>query len=150
MVFDASGNLFFTSTGGSSNPNTVFECTAACLKTGAPAPAALWAEPTTTVAEGSANASWYIGGVAVDSWGNVFITDTLMVAAANTNYQSTVKELTYSGGVYSSTPTTLYTLTVASPGAYDNQLDGVATMRMELCTTRRSMTGSSPLGTTTA
>ena len=127
MVFDASGDLFFTSTGGSTNPNTVFECTAACVKTGSPAPAALWAEPTATVAEGSANASWYIGGIAVDPWGDVFITDTLMVAAANTNYQSTVKELTYSGGVYSSTPTTLYTLTVASPGAYDNQLDGVAT-----------------------
>ncbi len=50
-----------------------------------------------------------------------------MVASANTNYQSTLKELTYSGGAYSSTPTTLYTLTVGSPSAYDNQLDGVAT-----------------------
>jgi hypothetical protein len=126
MVFDASGDLFFTSTGGSSNPNTVLECTAACLTTGSPAPAALWAEPTATVAEGSANASWYIGGVAVDPWGDVFVTDTLMVASANTNYQSTLKELTYSGGTYNSTPTTLYTLTVSSPSAYDDQLDGVA------------------------
>ncbi|HXS12322.1 MAG TPA: chitobiase/beta-hexosaminidase C-terminal domain-containing protein [Acidobacteriaceae bacterium] len=126
MVFDASGDLFFTSTAGSSNPNTVYECTATCLKTGTPAPTALWAEPTATVAEGSANASWLIGGVAVDPWGDVFITDTLMVASANTNYQSTLKELTYSGTTYSSTPTTVYTLTVASPSAYDNQLDGVA------------------------
>ena len=126
MVFDASGNLFFTSTAGSSNPNTVYECTTACLMTGSPAPAAIWAEPTATVAEGSASASWFIGGVAVDPWGDVFITDTLMVAAANTNYQSTLKELTYSGGAYSSTPTTLYTLTVGSPSAYDDQLDGVA------------------------
>jgi hypothetical protein len=126
MVFDASGDLFFTSTSGSTSPNTLYECTAACLMTGAPAPAALYAEPTTTVPEGSANASWYIGAVAVDPWGDVFITDTLMVASANTNYQSTVKEFTYSGGVYNPTPTTIYTLTVASPGAYDNQLDGVA------------------------
>ncbi|HEX5285243.1 MAG TPA: chitobiase/beta-hexosaminidase C-terminal domain-containing protein [Bryocella sp.] len=126
MVFDASGDLFFTSTDGSSNPNTVYECTAACLMTGSPAPALLWAEPTATVAEGSANASWYLGGIAVDPWGNVFFTDTLMVASANTNYQSTLKELTYSGGAYSSTPTTVYTLNIASPSAYDNQLDAVA------------------------
>ncbi len=127
MVFDASGDLFFTSTGGSSNPNSVYECTAACLMTGTPAPALLYAEPTGTVTVGTATPSWFIGGVAVDPWGDVFITDTLMVASANTNYQSTLKELTYSGGAYSSTPTTLYTLTVGSPSAYDNQLDGVAT-----------------------
>ena len=126
MVFDASGNLFFTSTGGSSNPNSVYECTVACLTTGSPAPALLYAEPTATVTIGTAKPSWYIGGIGVDPWGDVFITDTLMVASANTNYQSTVKELTYSGGAYSSTPTTLYTLTDGSPSAYDNQLDGVA------------------------
>lgn len=126
MEFDASGDLFFTSTDGSTNPNTVYECTATCLMTGSPAPVALYAEPTATVTEGSATASWYLGEIAVDPWGDVFFTDTLMNASANTNYQSTVKELTYSGGAYSSTATTLYTLTVASPGGYDDQLDGVA------------------------
>ncbi len=115
MVFDASGNLFLTSTAGSSNPNSVIECTAACLKTGSPAPALLYAEPTATVTEGTAKPSWYIGGIAVDPWGDVFVTDTLMAAAANTNYQSTLKELIYSGGAYNSTPTTLYTLTDGSP-----------------------------------
>jgi hypothetical protein len=37
-----------------------------------------------------------------------------------------VRELVYSSGSYSSTPTTLYTLTNSSPQNYDNQLDGVA------------------------
>ncbi len=126
MTFDAAGDLFFTSTDGSSNPNAIYECTAACMKTGSPAPTLLWAEPTATVAEGTAKASWYLGEIAVDPWGNVFFSDTLMVASANTNYQSTLKELTYSAGAYSSTPTTVYTLNIASPSAYDNQLDGVA------------------------
>ena len=125
MTFDAAGDLFFASTTGT-NPNTVFECTAACVHTGSPAPVMLYAEPTGTVTVGTAKPSWYLGSIAVDPWGDVFFTDTLMVLSANTNYQSTLKELTYSGGAYSSTATTLYTLTIASPGAYDNQLDAVA------------------------
>jgi hypothetical protein len=127
MVFDASGDLFFTSTDGGTNSNTVYECTAACLKTGSPAPAALYTEPSATVTEGSSSATWYLGAIAVDPWGDVFFTDTLMNAGANTNYESTLKEIAYSGGAYSSTPTTVYTLNLASPGAYDDQLDAVAT-----------------------
>jgi Chitobiase/beta-hexosaminidase C-terminal domain len=126
MAFDASGDLFFTSTGGSSNPSTVYECTAACLLTGSPAPAVLYAEPTGTVAEGSANATWYLGGIAVDPRGDVFFTDSLMNASGPTSYQSNLKELTYSGGAYSSTPTTVYAMTPSSPGANDDQVDGVA------------------------
>ncbi len=126
MVFDAAGDVFFTSTGGSTNPNSVYECTAACLLTGSPAPALLYSEPTAAVTEGSSKANWYIGSIAVDPWGDVFFTDTLMNSGANTNYESTVKELTYSGGAYSTTPTTVYDLKVSSPGAYDNQLDAVA------------------------
>jgi Chitobiase/beta-hexosaminidase C-terminal domain len=126
MTIDAAGDLFLTSTAGSTNPNSVIECTAACVKSGSPAPTVLWSEPTATVTEGSASASWTIGEIAVDPWGDVFFTDTLMVASANTNYQSTLKELTNSGGTYSSTATTLYTETDSSPGAYDNQMDAVA------------------------
>lgn len=128
MTFDGSGNLFVASTTGSGNTNsgTIFECTAACVRTGSPAPAMLYAEPTGTVTVGTAKPSWYLGAIAVDPWGDVFFTDTLMVQSANTNYESTLKELTYSGGVYSSSPTTLYTLTDSSPSAYDNQMDAVA------------------------
>jgi hypothetical protein len=125
-TFDASGDLFFTSTAGGTNPSTVYECTAACLLTGSPAPAALYAEPSAAVAEGSASANWWLGEIAVDPWGDVFFTDSLMVASGATSYQSTVKEVTFSGGAYSSTPTTLYTMTPGSPSTNDDQVDGVA------------------------
>jgi hypothetical protein len=102
----------------------VYECTAACLTTGSPAPAALYAEPTGTVTVSSGSGSWYLGGIAVDPWGDVFFADSVMNGA--TNYQSTLKELTYSGGAYSTTPTTLYTMTETSPGANDDGLVGTA------------------------
>jgi hypothetical protein len=129
LTFDAAGDLFFTSTSGTPNPNTVFECTAACVASGSPAPAVLYAESTTPTTEGSSTALWYLGDIAVDPWGDVFFTDSLMDAtnAANgESYQSTVKELTYTAGSYSSTPVTLYTYTDSSPGNYDDQVTSVA------------------------
>lgn len=130
MAFDAAGDLFFTSTNGTPNPNSIIECTAACVKTGSPAPTVVFAESTTATPEGTANtALWFMGGIAVDPWGDVFFTDSLMDsggAGSGFSYQSTVRELTYSGGAYSTTPTALYTLTPGSPGNYDDQLDGVA------------------------
>jgi hypothetical protein len=130
MAFDSAGDLFITSTSGTPNPNSVLECTAACVKTGSPAPAVVFAESTTATPEGTANtALWFMGGVAADPWGDVFFTDSLMDSGGASNgfsYQSAVRELTYSGGTYSTTPTTLYTLTPGSPGNYDDQLDGVA------------------------
>ncbi len=110
MVFDSAGDLFFTSTSGGTDPNSVFECTAACVATGTPAPALLYSEPAANVTEGSSTAAWSIGSIAVDPWGDVFFTDSLFDnggSASSKNYTSTVKELTYSGGSYSSTPTTI-------------------------------------------
>ncbi|HTV08382.1 MAG TPA: chitobiase/beta-hexosaminidase C-terminal domain-containing protein [Candidatus Aquilonibacter sp.] len=129
MTFDAAGDLFFTSTNGTPNPNSVLECTAACVKTGSPTPAVLYAESTTATTEGASTALWFMGGIAVDPWGDVFFTDSLMDsggAGSGFSYQSAVRELTYSGGAYSTTPTSLYTLTPGSPGNYDDQLDAVA------------------------
>jgi hypothetical protein len=131
MTFDSAGDLFFTSTNGSSNPNSVLECTAACVRTGSPVPTVLFAESTTATPEGSSNtALWFMGGIAVDPWGDVFFTDSLMDAggaSSGFSYQSAVRELTYSGGAYSTTPKMLHTLTDSSPGTYDDQLVGVAT-----------------------
>jgi hypothetical protein len=129
MIFDASGDLFVTSTAGATNPNSVIECTAACLSTGTPAPAVLFAESTTPTTEGSSSATYYLGGIAIDKWGDVFFTDSLMDAtngASGESYAGDLQELVYSGNAYSSTVTTLATLTDSSPGTYDNQLDGVA------------------------
>lgn len=130
MTFDAAGDLFLTTTNGTPNPNSILECTAACVKTGTPAPAVLYSESTTATPEGSNTALWFMGGIAVDPWGNVFFADSLMDsggASSGFSYESALKELTYSGGAYSTAPTTLYTLTDSSPGNYDDQLVGVAT-----------------------
>lgn len=129
MIFDAAGDLFATSTGGSTNPNSIIECSAACVSTGTPAPAVLFAESTTATTEGSSSALYNLGGIAVDKWGDLFFTDSLMDVTSGSNgesYGGNVKELTYSGSAYSSTATTLATLTDSSPSTYDNQLDGVA------------------------
>lgn len=129
MTFDSSGNLFFTSRNAGSNPNTIFECTAACVTSGTPAPAILFAEPTAQVTEGSSAALWQLGAVAVDPWGDLFFTDSLMDVSNASNgesYESAVRELVYSSGSYGSTPVLLNTLTISSAGNYDNQLDGVA------------------------
>ena len=129
MIFDASGDLFVTSTSGATNPNSVIECTSACLMTGTPAPAVLFAESTTATTEGTSSAIYNLGGIAVDKWGDVFFTDSLMDAKNGSNgesYAGDLQELIYSGSAYSSTPTTLATLTDSSPGQYDDQLDGVA------------------------
>lgn len=131
MAFDSAGDLFFTSTNSGTNPNTVFECNAACVATGTPVPAVLYAEPSGGVTEGSDTATWQLGGIAVDPWGDVFLTDSLL-DNKDTNgfsYQSTVKELTYCGGSYASTPVTLYTLTDDSGSTKDNddQITGVVT-----------------------
>ena len=69
-----------TSTSGATNPNSVIECTAACLMTGTPAPAVLFAESTTATTEGTSSAIYNLGGIAVDKWGDVFFTDSLMDA----------------------------------------------------------------------
>src|SRR6185437_2180652 len=129
MIFDASGDLFVTSTSGGTNPNSVIECTSACLMSGTPAPAVLFAESTTATTEGSSSAIYNLGGIAVDKWGDVFFTDSLMDSkngSQGESYAGNLQELVYSGSSYSSTPTTIATLTDGSPGNYDNQLDGVA------------------------
>src|SRR5215469_16163481 len=129
MAFDSAGDLFFTSTNSGTNKNTIFECTTACLSTGIPAPAVLFAESTTATTEGSSTALWNLGGIAVDPWGDLFFTDSLLDVTNASNgysYQSSARELVYSGGSYSSTPTTIATTTPGSPGNYDDQLDGVA------------------------
>jgi hypothetical protein len=71
---------------------------------------------------------WQLGGIAVDPWGNVFFTDSLLDNKDKNSfsYQSTVKELTFSGGSYSSSPITLYTFNDSSPGDFDDQITSVA------------------------
>jgi hypothetical protein len=130
LVFDTKGDLFFGTTNqnqGGSNPNTIYECTAACLYTGSPAPQVLFAEPKASAPDTTGQLS--IGGMAIDASGNLFFTDSAIGSTNNQeSFSSNVNELTYTSGTgYATAPTVIYTYTPATPGNYDAEIDGVAT-----------------------
>jgi hypothetical protein len=129
MTFDASGDMFIA-TDDQGTAHSLWECTAACLSTGAPTPVMLFQEPT-----GTSPNQLYIGAIAVDPWGNLFFTDSNFDSAGSN--ESTYSDLYYLptssgtgfGGAktgFAAAPTLLETLTNSSPGSYDDEIDGVA------------------------
>jgi hypothetical protein len=130
MVFDSKGDLFFGTTNnnqGGSNPNSIYECTAACLYSGSPAATLLFKEPTSSTPNTTGQLS--IGGMAIDASGNLFFTDSAMGATSNQeSFTSNLNELPYTSGTgYAAAPTVIYTYTPATPANYDAEIDGVAT-----------------------
>jgi hypothetical protein len=130
LVFDAEGDLFFGTTNqnqGGNNPNTIYECTAACLYTGTPAPKVVFVEPTASAPNTTGQLS--IGGMAIDASGNLFFTDSAIGSTNNEeSFTSNVNELPYTAGTgYATTPTVIYTYAPATPANYDAEIDGVAT-----------------------
>ena len=120
LTFDAAGDLFYSSAV-STAPSTINECTAASLKTATPV--------CTQIFQEASGSTLYVGGLAVDPYGNLFFTDSLLTSTSNENSSSSyLKELPYTSGTgFAAAPATLYTLTIASPSNYDNQLQSVAT-----------------------
>src|ERR1019366_2787087 len=130
MVFDSKGDLFFGTTNnnqGGSNPNSIYECTAACLYSGTPAATLLFTEPTSSTPDTTGQLS--IGGRAIDASGNLFFTDSAIGATSNQeSFTSNLKELPYTSGTgYATAPTVIYTYTRGTPANYDAEIDGVAT-----------------------
>jgi sugar lactone lactonase YvrE len=121
MVFDLHGNLFIA-TDDQGTAHSIWECTVACQNTGSPAPTMLFQEPTETN-------QLFLGGLAVDPWGNVFFTDSAMVdAGSSKSASSNLKELKYTAGTgYAAAPTVLQTFTNKTATSYDDELDGVVT-----------------------
>ena len=117
MVLDAAGDLFFVTTSGSTTGNGIYECNVACLSSATPAAKLLYQETASKT---------FVGGVAVDPWGDVFFTESVTDTSNENSSGSTLNELVYSGGAYASTLTQLYSFTPGSTGNYDDQLDGVA------------------------
>jgi sugar lactone lactonase YvrE len=118
VAFDASGNLYMVSVPASPGVNAIYECAAAC-QTGGTA-TLVYSDTTGAVSQ-----------IAVDPWGNLFFTDGIYNDTAFANDDkvtaSNLYELPYTSGTgFATTPVLLQTLTDASPGNYDNQLDGVA------------------------
>jgi len=117
IAFDPSGNLYMVTVPASPGPSAIYECPASCQTGG-----------TATLLYSDVNS---ISQIAFDPWGNLFFTDGVYTSGTNfSNLEaasSSLYELKYTAGTgFAATPTTLQTLTIASPGAYDNQLDGVA------------------------
>ncbi|MGA7339226.1 MAG: hypothetical protein WBE72_23350 [Terracidiphilus sp.] len=135
MTFDAAGDLFIGTDDQGNNPWSIWECTAACLSSGSPAPVMLYQEPagnnsSTTVGQ------YYTGALAVDPWGNLFFTDSLLFdqsSNASKSSMSDLYELPTSTGAgyagvttgYAAAPTLLQTFSDTTPAGYDDELDAV-------------------------
>ena len=136
MAFDSAGDLFIGTDDQGNNPWSIWECTAACLSSGTPAPVMLYQEPagnnsSTTVGQ------YYTGGLSADPWGNLFFTDSLLLNQSANASKSVSSDLYYLpmstgagfGGAttgYAAAPTLLQTFSDKTPGGYDDVLDAVA------------------------
>ncbi len=104
---------------GSSSPGTsaIYECAVSC-QTGGTA-TLVYSDTTGAVSQ-----------IAFDPWGNMFFTDCLQrrdrLQQRFSREFPPLRTALHSGHGFAATPTLLQTLTVASPGSYDDQLDGVA------------------------
>ena len=134
LAFDSKGDLFYSTTnigdeGSATSPNSIWECTAACLYTGTPAAKLLFTEPTSTTPTTTGQLN--VGGLALDLYGDLFFTDSAVSSSSNNNqesFTSNLNELVYTSGTgYATTPTVLYSYTPSSPSNYDAEIDGVAT-----------------------
>ncbi len=137
MTFDASGDLFWATGGnGATSGNAIYKCAAACLA-GTASPVLVYQEPTAQTAPSASSGQLLVGGIAIDPTGNLFFTDSSIYvdpSYAITSFFSNLNELPVSQGAgyggaitgFAATPSVLYTVTPASVGTYDNQLDAVA------------------------
>jgi hypothetical protein len=130
LVFDSAGDLFYSTTniaddGAGTAPNSIWECTAACLYTGSPAATLLYTEPTSATPNTTGQLN--VGALAVDSYGDLFFTDSALgVTTSQESFSSNLNELVNTSGVFAKTPTVLYTYTPGSPSNYDAEVGGVA------------------------
>jgi hypothetical protein len=130
MAFDPAGDFFFALTNSNTAPDAIYECTAACIATGTPAATMIYQEPqSVTVTQLN------VGALAIDPWGNLFFTDSALDGKlSNGSASSNVNELPVSSGAgfggvttgFAAAPTVLYTMTIATPSSYDDEIDGVA------------------------
>ena len=117
IAFDPSGTLYMVTVPASPGTSAIYECPGSCQTGG-----------TGTLLYSDVNS---VSQIAFDPWNNLFFTDGVYTSGTNfSNLQSAssnLYELPYTVGTgFAATPVLLQTLTVASPGNYDNQLDGVA------------------------
>ncbi len=149
MVFDSHGNLFYgvqtdsagAGTSGIDYEGSIWECDAACLYAGTDQPVMLGEEPTVTTSGGVDSAdsaftslspttkvSQILGGLAVDSVGNLFFTDEAQDASSLIHYSDLYEWPVDTGNAsgYATDPITLLTSVPSAPSQYSaNPIDGV-------------------------
>jgi hypothetical protein len=141
MTFDANGNLFYVTAGtGSTSGNSIYECKLTCLG-GTGSPILIYTEPKASATPSSTSGQLLIGGLSIDSAGNIFFTDSSIYVNlstfAITSFYSNLNELPVSTGAgfggattgYAASPSVLYTVTPSPVGTFDNQIDAVAVSR---------------------
>jgi hypothetical protein len=150
MAFDSHGNLFYAVQTDSSGAGTsgidyeasLWECDAACLYAGTDQPVMLGEEPTVTTNGGvdssdsaftslspSTKVSQILGGLAVDSVGNLFFTDAAQDASNLIHYSDLYEWPVDSNNAngYATSPVTLLTSVPSAPSQYGaNPIDAVA------------------------
>lgn len=117
IAFDPSGNFYMVTVPASPGTSAIYECASSCQTGG-----------TGTLLYSDVNS---VSQIAFDPWGNLFFAEGVYTSGNNfgnlQSASSNLYELPYTAGTgFAATPTLLQTLTIASPGNYDNQLDGVA------------------------
>jgi hypothetical protein len=144
LAFDAAGDLFWITEGNGDTAgnagNSIWECNAACLA-GTGTAVELYQEPTASPAPSTSSGQLIAGGLAIDSAGNIFFTDSSTYVNATTygytSFYSNIKELPVSAGVgyggmttgYAASPAVLMTLTPTSIGPYNDEFDAVTVIR---------------------
>ncbi len=124
IAFDAAGDFFFATGSTGNEKYAIFETPAADVYGSGGNTVLLYQEAT--AGSPATTGQLTVGALAIDPWGNLFFTDSAYYGSNNESFSSNLKELAYSGTAYAPTPTTLYTLTPATPAAYDDQLAAVA------------------------
>jgi hypothetical protein len=142
MTFSSSGALFFATddqgdTGGVGPAYTIYECNTLCLY-GTTAPVLIYAEPVQAAGLVAQDGQYYIGGLALDAWGNLFFTDSAETNGSLASADSRLNELpvvtkAINATLFAAAPIPILTLTntpaASAPyyGNYDNSIDAVAT-----------------------
>lgn len=106
LAFDASGNLWATTSTAANTKNTIYECNATCQTSSAGTPTAIYTDANP------------LGGLAFDPWGNLFFIDGNNSTGKVTN----LNELPLQSGAYASTPTVL--LSYTNKAGYGNGFGG--------------------------
>jgi hypothetical protein len=140
MTISTSGIMYFATSswiGGSAGtglvPYSIYKCNALCLY-GTTAPTLIYAEDITPAGDVATQGQYYIGGIALDSFGNLFFTDSAetngsLASAASHLYEMPVatKAVNPANTGFVATPIAVLTMTNSSPGDYDNVINAVAT-----------------------